>query len=302
LGGEKNVAKKRIGVLVLTVHVLSAVLFADPFAFESETQPVPAEGASATPEVKPEPPPKEDEPQPPESAPIEATPEPPAEATPAEMGPSEIVPTTPPTVTPVPTEQGNQSQLLISPPSPIRYGLIAGGLGAISRVDYDPDISGGFGWTLGIHAEKLLTPSFRLLATLGYQSLSVGRFVASKPTAILDQYSQFIQTQKGPFGQLMAGIFIWKNSESASEPLSVFWDAGFEYFHPLSALQTTSFNTEYAFDPSRFVFFETGPSLVWDLRGDWELSGNFRFFMNLSGESRFDLFGGRLTLALTQPL
>lgn len=286
-------AKKRIGVLVLTVHVLSAVLFADPFAFESETQPAPAEVVA------------------PESAPIEAPPEPPAETPPAEMGPvemgpSEIVPTTPPTtpptVTPVPTEQGNQSQLLISPPSPIRYGLIAGGLGAISRVDYDPDISGGFGWTLGIHAEKLLTPSFRLLATLGYQSLSVGRFVASKPTAILDQYSQFIQTQKGPFGQLMAGISIWKNSESASEPLSVFWDAGFEYFHPLSALQTTSFNTEYAFDPSRFVFFETGPSLVWDLRGDWELSGNFRFFMNLSGESRFDLLGGRLTLALTQPL
>lgn len=283
-------AKKRIGVFFLTVKIASAVLLADPFAFESERKPVPTEVESVVEKEVP----KEVQ-GPPEPEPI-------VEETAPVPTPTEVAPEPPPTVTPVPTEQGNQSQLLITPPSPIRYGLIAGGIGAFSRVDYDSDISGGFGWTLGIHAEKRLTPQFRLLATLGYQSLSLSRFVASKTTNILDQFSQFIQTQKGPFGQLMAGIFIWKNSELASEPLSVFWDAGFEYFHPILAVQSTSFNTHYEFDPSRFVFFETGPSLVWDLRGDWELSGNFRFFINLSGESRFDLLGGRLTLALTQPL
>ena len=215
-----------------------------------------------------------------------------------------VGPSTPPPPAPVvetvPSEL-NESKAVVSPPVPWRLGLEVSGLGALSRVDYDSDFSGGFGWAIGPQLEVRLTPSLRWMTTLGYQRFSVGRFVASSGV-IADEYSQFIQTQEGLFAQTVFGIPVWKTRFSAKEQVEVDWDFGGEYFHGLKARQTSSFNTEYEFPAHRFIFAVSGPTITWRLRDSWELIGSSRFFINTVGESQFKLMGVRLGLALTTPL
>jgi hypothetical protein len=180
---------------------------------------------------------------------------------------------------------------VISPPNPWRAGFQFGGLGALSSVDYQEGYSGGLGWSLGIQAEKFLSPSLRVLGTFGYQKLSVGRFLGSTGGVIYDPFTEYIHTQKGPFIQAMMGTPL----------MSGYFDAGFEYFHPLSAQQISEIST-YDFTPSKFLFFVAGPSKSWKIRGEWELEAHAWFFINMVGESQFKLMGGRLGLALRTPL
>ncbi|MFM8269790.1 MAG: hypothetical protein ACKN9V_06330 [Pseudomonadota bacterium] len=203
----------------------------------------------------------------------------------------EAPPPTPPVVTEVPSAP-TESQLVISPPSPWRGGFLFSGLGALSTVDYEPDYSGGLGWSLGLQIERKITPDLRVLGSFGYQKLSVGRFIASTGSSIFDNYSLYTQTQSGPFVQGLVAV-----------PVSAgHLDFGFEYFHATQATQTTSFGSEYEFKASKFLFVLAGPSMSWKIRGDWELEGHAWFFVNTLGESRFKLMGARLGLALRTPL
>lgn len=218
-----------------------------------------------------------------EPAPVETPTEAPVE-TPVET----------PVVTEVPSAPA-ESQLVVSPPDPSdpwRAGFLFSGLGAFSTVDYEPEYSGGLGWSIGLQVEKKLGPKARCLASFGYQSLSIGRLVSSSGGVIQDPYSQYIQTQTGPFLQGLVGV-----------PFEMgHLDFGVEYFQPTSARQTASNSSEYEFKPSKFLFVIAGPSLSWKVRGEWELEGYAWFFMNTVGESQFRLMGGRLGLALRTPL
>jgi len=185
-----------------------------------------------------------------------------------------------------------ESELVISPPNPWRAGFQFGGLGALSTVDYQDGYSGGLGWSVALQAEKVLSPSLRMLASLGYQSLSVGRFLGSTSGTIDDPFSEYIHNQKGPFIQGMIGIPL----------MAGHFDAGLEYFHPTSAQQISGVNYNYDFTPSKFLFVVAGPSMTWKVRGDWELEAHAWFFVNTVGESKFKLMGGRLGLALRAPL
>jgi len=196
----------------------------------------------------------------------------------------------PPLVSEAPSAP-TESQLVISPPNPWHLGLQFGGLGAMSTVDYQEGYSGGLGWSVGLQAEKLLTPNLRFLGSFGYQSLSVGRFLGSSGGVIVDPSSQYIQTQKGPFLQGMLGVPL----------MSGHFDVGVEYFQPNTAQQISGIFV-YDYTPSKFLFVVAGPSMSWKIRGDWELEAHAWFFINTVGESKFKLLGGRLGLALRTPL
>lgn len=198
-----------------------------------------------------------------------------------------------PTPVPIPTIENK---------SPWRGALEFGGTGAFSTVEDQPDYSGGLGWNVGLQAEYRTPRSFRFTGSLGYQSLTITKFIASSGGVILDQFSEYQQTQTGPYGQILFGQRVLQSGPKSREPFELFVDLGVEYFHGLNARQTTSFNTVNEFTPSKFLFAVGGVSVAWRIRGDWELQGHGRFFINTAGESQWRLMGGRLTLALSIPL
>ncbi|NBX82949.1 hypothetical protein EBQ90_07670 [bacterium] len=187
---------------------------------------------------------------------------------------STAAPPTPPTPAPAPVVETvpselNESKAVLSPPIPWRFGLEVSGLGALSRVDYDSDFSGGFGWTIGPQLEVRLTPSLRWITTLGYQRFSVGRFVASSGV-IADEYSQFIQTQEGLFAQSVFGIPVWKTSFQQKNKWKSIGILGANTFtaskpdKPVPSIPNTSFPPIASF--SQF--------LVLRLPGGFEIPGN----------------------------
>ena len=224
-----------------------------------------------------------------EAAPPASVELPPAPApAPIETPQSPVEP--PPVATEAPSGP-SESQLVIAPPCPWMGGFQVAGLGAFSSVDYDEGYSGGLGWSFALSLEKRLSPSFRALAGFGFQSLSIARFVGSSGGPVVDPASEFIQTQKGPFLQGLAGVPL----------MDGFVDFGLEYFHATSA-QQTGINSAYDFSPSKFLFLVAGPSYSMKIRGDWIMEGHAWFFVNTVGDSRFKLMGGRLELALRAPL
>jgi hypothetical protein len=189
----------------------------------------------------------------------------------------------------------NESQVVVSFEDPWRVGFQTSGLGALSTVDYQDGYSGGLGWSIALQAEKYLGPNVRFLGSIGYQSLSVGRFLGSTTTTIDDPFSLYVQTQKGPFVQGMVGVPL----------MAGHFDFGIEYFHPTSAEQMVGDGgglSNYDFTPSKFLFVVAGPSMTWKVRGDWELEAHAWVFVNTVGESKFRLMGSRLGLALRAPL
>lgn len=183
-----------------------------------------------------------------------------------------------------------------------RGALEFGGIGALSTVEEQPDYSGGLGWNIGLQAEYRSEKPYHFTGTLGYQLLTLTKFIASSGGVVLDQYSEFRQTQEGLYGQVFYGQKVFHSGADQKEQFEVFWDLGIEYFYALHAVQETSFNTVNEFEPSKFLFAVTGGSIAWKIRGDWELLGHGRFFINTVGESQWRLMGARLTLALSIPL
>jgi len=217
-----------------------------------------------------------------------------------ELGPQQLTPSSPPSEpafekSEPPIEKNEKA-------SPWRGALEFGGIGAFSTVEDQPDYSGGLGWNVGLQGEYRSPKSFRFMGALGYQSLTITKFIASSGGVILDQYSEYRQTQTGPYGQIFYGLRVLQAGPESREPFELFLDLGVEYFHALQARQETSFNTANDFTPSRFLFAVAGASIAWKVRGDWELLGHGRFFINTAGESQWRLMGGRLTLAFSIPL
>lgn len=183
----------------------------------------------------------------------------------------------------------------------LRLGFEGSGVGSLSSVDYDRGFSGGLGWGFGINLEWVVTPKLRWVTKGGYQSLSLERYIGSSGQ-IQDPASLYVQTQKGPFIQVGALFPFLESAADSKEYVRLSWTVGAEYFVATEAVQTTSFNTQYPFSGSQFLFLLAGTSLSWKVRSDWELSLNALFFINSVGSSSFEFFGGRVGLALNTPL
>ena len=202
----------------------------------------------------------------------------------------------------LPEESPKETVVEVAPPSdPIRLGIEYSGVLARSGVNYSEEDSYGVGFSLGLQAEKRLNPQLRVVGTVGYERVSLGRLLDGTGT-ILDGAPLITQTQGGMFFQGLVGLPITQSGELDKEAYTVWLDWGVEYFHPTSAEQTSSSSSSYALTPTRFVFLLAGPSMVWQLKKDWELTANARFFVNVVGPSQFELMGARLSLALSTPL
>lgn len=217
------------------------------------------------------------------------------------IGFSDEIPETP-EAPEIPLESPKESVVEVAPVSePVRLGLEYSGVLARSGVEYSEEASLGVGFSLGLQAEKHLNPQLRMVGTVGYERISLGRLLDGTGT-ILDGAPLITQTQGGLFFQGLVGLPITQSAALEKEAYRVWLDWGAEYFHPTSAEQTSSASSSYALTPTQFVFLLAGPSMVWQLKGGWELSGNARFFVNVVGPSQFELMGARLSLALSTPL
>ncbi|NBX92002.1 MAG: hypothetical protein EB078_06785 [Proteobacteria bacterium] len=182
-----------------------------------------------------------------------------------------------------------------------RYGFELQGMGALSKVDYADGLSHGYGYGISLLFERPLSPQYRLIVRSGYQQLSVARFIDASG-AVVENSPEFTQTQSGLFLSALGSFQVFKTSDDSSEIHEIWIDAGAEYFHGLRAEQKSSFNSLYAFDPSKFVFLVVGPSIVWNVRNGWNLSASLHGFLNLVGANRFEMGGGKLGIALNTPL
>lgn len=186
-------------------------------------------------------------------------------------------------------------------PSDLRWGVEGQGIGLLSRVDYSDDSSSGFGWGLGVHLEKEMTSVVHGILGLGYQKMQLGRNLNSSGS-IHDPGSEFQQSQKGVFGRALLRYFFRNYFKENDKIHGLSWEFGGEYFHTLSAKQTNYLGSSIEIPTSKFLFFQTGPSLHFNSGKETLFSLSSHVFVNLIGESRFKLMGVRLALAIDFPM
>lgn len=181
--------------------------------------------------------------------------------------------------------------------SELKWGLQGHGLGAISSVDYSEEYSRGFGWGVGLEIQKDFTPIVQGIFGIGYQVMNLGR-VISGSGIIQDPGSEFSQSQSGFFTRGLLRYFFPGAFLENREFRNFSWEFGGEYFHTLRALQTHSSGVTQTLTASKFLFFETGPTVHWDAGKGTVLAISPHFLVNLVGESAFKLMGVRLGLAI----